>query len=1222
VESLHAADSIAVIASSLRLRPLLPAESIIFAVQLLALMARQLVKTRVEQRKMHEVSVKLLVANLLAINKVMQQVIPLVGHFSGDGGVASVSVLLPCLRLCNLCLEYEQSSTKAARRASTELLSKLSHHRHQESQDTWHMSLLVQLHTVCSVFDEFCHGKGTKVEYFDSDEEDENEEVGHEKLESLGSEAMKLLRVRVTVLVAVSRFLPLLKPKKVLLNMVDARGPRRTRIKQLVAVTLLLFKYSQRQVRNINADGQLQSNDEDAMGLLRKAATSIEGVFRAIMDVLLDLCPGQLCPRPTRKTHRRTPNEDAEQQEEQEEQEREQEEWEMQYELSYQIVSTCSDYLRARCSCAPNGSGPNPGFGESDSFPLPVPILFRCFRVSLAKACAVLAKAAHQEPGVKGGLLCGRSWIAGGGYMEGGGRYSRNSDDEVSTTAMIHKQHGHPLAVRTIEALLLTLRVANSHLFDQHGGSEAMGINPGASASDGSAMGFMMPTVHLDLAKHSVESHAKTRSVVLSVLGAIHELVLAVDIDLDPPGSASGSTAPSPPCSSRQNSGVQRMVGSGGGEEVSVDDLLDDAELENMELHQRFASKHHHLRTGMTAKEARKRRTGDAVKASMRDTRIHCNRCCASLQALGVVRAFTECMRISLIDEEVLVAIYKPLRITSTTNELVEQFYAHAGTSLIVCALHKHRSDVLHTRHAMELVARLIDVGYIELVVQVMCAMDLPLADINKKGQAMPADPYAMVHWNDEMLGRSKTINDSSHPTWVGNNAFTVRMPLCPSLGSSTLRIEVRDYDPEDSVGDLLGEVAIKGADMQRLMNEQQHRGSTSAADYGRNGRAGPAAGGAGVPEGNGCFFAELQLKKKKHCTELQKVRGSLGVRWWPSADGLALFATVVNARGLANLDKGADKSDPFCMVFFNGIKVGTTRHIADNLSPQWDETFRVPLKPDLPSSLCVEVRDFDGKGKTGAFLGQIRINGAEMQRHASTPDWPRYYSMQKNWDSNEDQPLVKGSIGVALTCITPTIVISLMRHFHKDVATQRACVWVMSQLGKKPRNMLDTVKAGGIFALVSAHRHFLPLALGANDAWVKVREVGGAHKKDPTDELIGSGTKAPESEGTLGVFGGGEMLGAEEVLEREERKRVDACVLVNAIETTLCKMLHTSSRFFRFILQHQHLQKSRGATSVNWLQPLMDRGVIPRNAPDSFALHAEGRRQIHEVNLQKAEGE
>ena len=77
-------------------------------------------------------------------------------------------------------------------------------------------------------------------------------------------------------------------------------------------------------------------------------------------------------------------------------------------------------------------------------------------------------------------------------------------------------------------------------------------------------------------------------------------------------------------------------------------------------------------------------------------------------------------------------------------------------------------------------------------------------------------------------------------------------------------------------------------------------------------------------------------------------------------------------------------------------------------------------LRPDLPSSLRVEVRDFDGRGKTGAFLGQVYVNGADMQRHSSIPDWPRYYAMQHNWDSNEEQPMVQGAMGLACSCLTP----------------------------------------------------------------------------------------------------------------------------------------------------------------------------------------------------------
>jgi hypothetical protein len=1272
VESLHASNTIAVISNSLMLRPLLPAESIIFAVQLLQLMAKLLVKNRSTNQRyktetnneMHSVSAKLMVANMFSKHHVMDRIVPLIGYYSGGAlqykaaaasstptdedcamqtGEPSVSILLPCLRLSNLFLGYEQSAT-TTRRASGMFIEKMVHHAHVERDEPWHTGLLVQLHTVCRAFNEFGRDS-SKIEYFDSDDEDEDEKVGYEKLEALGSQQMKLLRVRVAIIQAVGHFLPILKSNKVMLGTVPPGAPRRTRVRQVMAVTLLLFKHCQKQVRTINADAKQQQRDQGAMSMLLKTTGKIENVFIITMDVLLSMYPQLLPPRPLRKMFRGTPVGEEKEQEQREEEE--QEEWEAQHELAFQIVTASTDYLCERCLCADTHRSQSADLDEevsSDSFPLPVPMLFDHFRHSMSQACAVLTKAAHQKPGVEGGLLCGRSWRDAGTRIVGGRILRRessptdtlsdgnsrgdeiNAPSETQARAKIHSAHGHPLAVRTVESLLLTLRVANGSLFHMHGGTEAIGIKAGASTLDGSAMGFMMPTVQMDHSKQTVDSHKLTRSVVLNALRALHELVLAVDVHLDPPGAGLASnTAASAPRSNAQD--IARPPGveadaSVADADASVADLLDDVELEHMESTRRFASKHHHVREGMTGKQASKRRVVDAVKASLRNTRIHRNRCCATLQALGGVRVLTECMRVNFIDDEVLVEVYKPLRIALTSRQWVDQFYAHGGTLLTVGALHKHRSVGNHARHALEFVSRLIDVGYIELVVQVMCAFDLPLADVNKKGQAMPADPYSMVYWNDEMLGRSRSINDSSNPTWAGKNAFTVRMALCPSLGNSTLRIEVRDYDPEDSIGDLLGEVTIKGADMAQLIREHgldQEGGSDGSS---RIQSKGPSTDGAGVPEGSGRFFANLRLKKRENCTELQKVRGSLGVRWWPSADGNALYTTVVSAHALANLDLGADKSDPFCVIFFNGIKIGTTRHIADNLSPVWDETFRVPLKPDLPSSLRVEVRDFDGKGKTGAFLGQIHLNGAEMQRHASIPDWPRYYAMQKNWDSNEEQPLVKGSMGVAMTCITPTIIIAIMRHFPRDIPTQRACVWVMNQLGKKPRNLLDTVKAGGIFALMCSHRHFLPLAKPFGDEWVKVREVGGNYRKVQEDQgySLQEEKASKKKKGLGGLFSLGEKLKeTEHELEEKERSRVDACVLVNAIETTMCKMLHTSPRFFRMILQHQHLQKLRGAVSVSWAEPLMDRGIIPRGAPDSIALHAEGRRQVNEIATQAA---
>jgi hypothetical protein len=96
-----------------------------------------------------------------------------------------------------------------------------------------------------------------------------------------------------------------------------------------------------------------------------------------------------------------------------------------------------------------------------------------------------------------------------------------------------------------------------------------------------------------------------------------------------------------------------------------------------------------------------------------------------------------------------------------------------------------------------------------------------------------------MVYWNDGVLGRSTSINDSSmhNPTWAGKNAL-----FCADEQL------IHEQGPDQEFGG-----TSDGS--SRLQSKQ---GSF-------NGRC------AGVPESNGRFFAGLRLKKRENCTQLQR---------------------------------------------------------------------------------------------------------------------------------------------------------------------------------------------------------------------------------------------------------------------------------------------------------------------------------------------------------------
>ena len=89
----------------------------------------------------------------------------------------------------------------------------------------------------------------------------------------------------------------------------------------------------------------------------------------------------------------------------------------------------------------------------------------------------------------------------------------------------------------------------------------------------------------------------------------------------------------------------------------------------------------------------------------------------------------------------------------------------------------------------------------------------------------------------------------------------------------------------------------------------------------------------------------------------------------------------VVSARGLKDADGyGADNngSDPYAEIWYNDVRIGTTKVVNDSCSPVWLERFPVPVRPTKMNELRVELYDHDDDpvDETPDFLGQVVMRG------------------------------------------------------------------------------------------------------------------------------------------------------------------------------------------------------------------------------------------------------
>lgn len=303
------------------------------------------------------------------------------------------------------------------------------------------------------------------------------------------------------------------------------------------------------------------------------------------------------------------------------------------------------------------------------------------------------------------------------------------------------------------------------------------------------------------------------------------------------------------------------------------------------------------------------------------------------------------------------------------------------------------------------------------------------------KGVGNSSDPFVTVFWNNKRVGQTGVIEDNCDPVWHGER-FVLALP--PKVHNANLRLEVADQDKR-GFGDFLGQVEFLGAGMKDAkLNEMLMKA---------------------FPEGKG-----LTLHKKPRINQKkQKVKGEIKISFEiHPTPCVPVCLQIIAAMNLAKADKGkGGKSDPYCLIYWNGKKLGQSSVIENTHDPQWgNETFLIPV-PEVAladdaaavaaaveagdgdaataaaeggvsgaaraalaaAELVIEVRDFDTGGVKGDFLGQIVLRGGQLEVSALPTGKTEFELQAKKYDEKtmstaekagmENMSLVKGSLFV-----------------------------------------------------------------------------------------------------------------------------------------------------------------------------------------------------------------
>jgi len=243
----------------------------------------------------------------------------------------------------------------------------------------------------------------------------------------------------------------------------------------------------------------------------------------------------------------------------------------------------------------------------------------------------------------------------------------------------------------------------------------------------------------------------------------------------------------------------------------------------------------------------------------------------------------------------------------------------------------------------------------------ILSAKELPRADTFGS-----SDPYVIIKWQGQEVGRTKVIWNCLDPLYEDEIFFvTVDDEDDPD---TSLTLEVWDKDLVGP-GDFLGDVTLKGDDLEKVYKEQ-------ALDLARHGQK------------QGKVVISLAPHDRRYTREVVELK-------------------VMKAHGLANADF-MGKSDPFVIVKWNGKEVGRTKVKNDTLNPVWNESFFLHIPWDRREiSVRLEVWDMDPAG-TGDFLGQVEIGPEEILQN---PTASINYLLNRKQRQTDKLNLIQGEL-------------------------------------------------------------------------------------------------------------------------------------------------------------------------------------------------------------------
>lgn len=204
-------------------------------------------------------------------------------------------------------------------------------------------------------------------------------------------------------------------------------------------------------------------------------------------------------------------------------------------------------------------------------------------------------------------------------------------------------------------------------------------------------------------------------------------------------------------------------------------------------------------------------------------------------------------------------------------------------------------------------------------------------------------NPYAVLLLNGKEVQISQKLKRTNNPIWPN----ATKEMLITDRKKAKLGLVIKD-DRDLATDPILASYQIKLDDLLDLTNKGQEWYNLAGAKTGR---------------------AKMMLQWKPVA-----LRGIAGGNGYVDPIGVMRFH-FQSGRDLKNLDT-VGKSDPYARVLLSGIQKGRTVTWKNNLNPDFDEVFYVPVH-STREKLTVEVMDEENVGKDRT-MGQLEVNAAD----------------------------------------------------------------------------------------------------------------------------------------------------------------------------------------------------------------------------------------------------